>query len=69
MASNRRTIYEGDMLRDERGEILPVSWGEAEWLAGRLALNANKFFEGKSRYLESSVTSTRVQKSFLVQIN
>jgi len=40
------------LLKDERGKILEVSWGEGEWLAGKLALNANNFFEEKSSYLE-----------------
>ena len=49
---NGKEIYEGDILKDERGVLLEVSWGEAEWLAGKLALNANNFFEEKCKYLE-----------------
>ena len=49
---NGKEIYEGDLLKDDRNEVLEVKWGEAEWLAGKLALNANNFFEGKCNYLE-----------------
>jgi len=48
---NGKEIYEGDILKDERGIMLLVRWGEGEWLAGKLALNSNNFFEGKCKYL------------------
>ena len=49
---NKKEIYDGDTIKDERGVLLEVSWGETEWLAGKLALNANNFFEGECKYLE-----------------
>lgn len=48
---NGREIYEGDLLGIQHKndyEIAAVLWGEGEWLAGILALNANLFMEGKA---------------------
>lgn len=61
---NGKEIYEGDILEIEvwkpknlpgpavELERVPVTWGEGEWLAGRLALNANNFMDDKSEYIE-----------------
>ena len=49
---NGKEIFESDLLKDERDKILEVCWGEGEWLAGKLALNANNFFEGKCGFIE-----------------
>ncbi len=48
---NGKEIYEGDLLGIQHKndyEIAAVHWGEAEWLAGVLALNANLFMDGKA---------------------
>lgn len=45
-----KEIYEGDLVGIQRHdyEISAIYWGEAEWLAGVLALNANLFLDGKA---------------------
>ena len=61
---NGKEIYEGDVLDIEvwkpknlpapavEMERVAVTWGEGEWLAGRLALNANNFMDDKGEYTE-----------------
>lgn len=49
---NKARIWEGDIITDERGSKLEITWGEGEWLAGELALNANLFVNEKSEFLE-----------------
>src|SRR3990167_1078104 len=49
-------IYEGDIVKwwdnGNNDHVELISWGEAEWLCGKLAMNSLLFIDGTGNYCE-----------------